>query len=114
LWDEARRQGRAHNKANTIPVPGDAFVMLYRNKRGMLTGLGHIGLVLATSQDAETFNTGEGNAGNRVKIGRRAVDQGTLVGYIDLFGDRAEVLPKFERGLLAKSEVVDSSVRGTR
>jgi hypothetical protein len=114
LWDEARRQGRAHNKANTIPVPGDAFVMLYRNNRGKLTGLGHIGLVLATSQDAEKFNTGEGNAGNRVKISRRDVSQSTLVGYIDLFGDRADILPKFERGLLAQAEIASSSLAETR
>jgi peptidoglycan hydrolase-like protein with peptidoglycan-binding domain len=115
IWNEAKERGRAILKEDTsTAVPGDAFVMLYRNAKGRLTGLGHIGLVLTASQDGESFNTGEGNAGNRVKISRRETDQDTLVGYIDFFGDRAAVLPKFERGLLSKSEAADSSLAGTR
>lgn len=116
FWDRAKKDGRQILKGKTnTPVPGDAFVMLYRNSSGSLTGLGHIGLVAAASvADNVAFNTVEGNAGNRVKIGQRSVEQSTLVGYIDLFGDREDVRLKFKRGLLTQAEKTDSSLASTR
>lgn len=62
------------------PVPGDAFVMLYRDAKGRLTGKGHIGFVLRVSNDGMRINTVEGNCGNRVKVGTR--DTSTIAGYI--------------------------------
>ncbi len=69
----SNKDGRA------IPVPGDAFVLLYR-KAGKLTGKGHIGFVLRVSKDGKQINSTEGNCGNRVKVGTR--DCSTIAGYI--------------------------------
>lgn len=115
IWSKAQDLGRAVKIAqHPIPCPGDAFVFQYRNSKGQLTGLGHIGLVATVSEDGESFNTVEGNAGNRVKVSLRGIDNPVLAGFIDFFGDRAAVLPKVERGLFSKSESADSSYAGTR
>lgn len=115
LWKKAGELGRAVPiSTRPVPCPGDAFVFLYRNSRGALTGLGHIGLVAATAANGVMFNTVEGNVGNRVKVSLRDIDNPVLVGFVDFFGDRAAVLPKVERGLFSKSETADSSLAGTR
>jgi len=115
LWANAQARKQAiHIKDKPIPCPGDAFVFQYRNSKGDFTGLGHIGLVATVSQDGESFNTVEGNAGNRVKVSLRDVHNPVLVGFVDFFGDRATVLPKVERGLYNQAERADSTVGGTR
>lgn len=113
LWELGGNKGQRVDK-HTTPVPGDAFVLLFKNARGQLTGSGHTGLVLSVSADGESFNTIEGNAGNRVKVGLRSCEEGVLVGFVDLVGDRKDVLGKFARGLLSKTDQVASSAGGTR
>lgn len=77
--DKAKEKG-LWVEGDAPPIPGDAFVMLYRNAQGALTGKGHIGFVLRVSEDGKQINTVEGNCGNRVKVGTRKVD--TIAGYI--------------------------------
>lgn len=113
LWEVAGNRGQQIDKHQT-PVPGDAFVLLFRNSRGQLTGSGHTGLVLAVSSDGQSYNTIEGNAGNRVKVGLRSCDEGVLMGFVNLTGDRDAALGKFSRGLLSKSDTVSSGSAGTR
>lgn len=117
LWDRPVKEGRAYKKGTKDPVPGDAFVLLYRNSKGQLTGLGHTGLVGAVSEargDDCVYNTFEGNAGNRVKRGQRTVQEGVLMGFVDLVGDADVVRLQFARGLFKKKDSIDSSVKGTR
>lgn len=113
LWELADRFDRRVDKHMT-PIPGDAFVLLFRNSKGQLTGTGHTGLVLAVSNDGQSYNTIEGNAGNRVKVGLRSCDESVLAGFVNLAGDRDAVLGKFKRGLLSKSDQVSSGSSGTR
>jgi hypothetical protein len=111
-WRRAQAKGWARDKAGYAPIPGDAFVMLYRNKKGSLSGTGHIGFVLRTDrvQNARAFNTVEGNCGNRVKVGRREMSQGTLIGFINQYP--AEEQPtSWEAGLVAASDVAGSGTR---
>jgi hypothetical protein len=109
FWRTAKKAGRAFDKNTYQPIPGDIFIMLFRNGKGHLTGQGHTGTVLAVNNGSTAFNTLEGNAGDRVKVGMRSVGQSTLVGYINLFdGDRS-----FDRFLL-DAEKADNSVAGTR
>ena len=109
FWNTAKKAGRAFNKETYNPIPGDIFIMLYRNNSGKLTGQGHTGVVLSVSKDNKSFNTLEGNAGDRVKLGIRSMSQSTLVGFINMFdGDRS-----FEHNLLT-AEQIDSSVASTR
>lgn len=108
FWNEAKKLGNAKTKDKYKPVPGDIFIMLYKNSSGRYTGSGHTGIVL--SRLGDTFNTVEGNAGNRVKVGKRYMSQSTLVGFINLFGNDS---PNFEQKLFT-AESVDSSFSGTR
>jgi len=108
-WRVARAQGMAFPKEKYTPVPGDFFVMLYKNKYGNYTGSGHIGFVLSVSPDGQSFNTVEGNAGNRVKVGIRKLSQSSLVGFINPYGDDGETID-FERKVLdAESTAADST-----
>lgn len=109
FWREAKKKDMAHRKADYTPRPGDAFVMLY-SKKGRLTGRGHIGWVYSLAPDAKSFNTLEGNCGNRVKLGVRNVSQGTLVGFVNLFGDE-DTEDTSERKLLKGSDVAGSGTR---
>lgn len=61
------------------PKPGDVFVQLLGG------GLGHTGFVVGVSRDSQIIYTCEGNAGNRVKMGRR--NRGTIHYYIDAIRD---------------------------
>ena len=109
FWKAAKLVGKAFDKKSYVPIPGDAFIMLYRSHKGTLTGSGHIGFVLSVSPDGKSFNTIEGNAGNRVKVGTRQVSQSTLEGFINLHDMNKE----FTRRLLTASSM-DSSLSGTR
>ncbi len=109
LGDNQHRGGVASAKAyasgkrrfipkvgSRTPCPGDALVMLYR-RDGKLTGKGHIAVVLsnamrwssAANAQRRVFTVG-GNEGNRVKIGKRTLEDPTVVGWIDFFGDSRE------------------------
>lgn len=113
LWNRARQLGRSYDKSK-VPVPGDAFIILYRHKTtGRLTGLGHTGLVAAVGQDFTIFNGVEGNAGNRVKLTRRDSDIPELAGFVDLVGDSDVVRGKFSRGLF-NANGAPEGVAGTR
>src|SRR6266496_1080095 len=105
-WQQAKTKGWAMDKAGYAPVPGDAFVMLYKDDSGKLKGTGHIGFVLRVdkARNATAFNTLEGNCGNRVKVGRRQMDQSTLVGFINQY-TREKKLRGWETGLVTAEDV---------
>ena len=85
------------------PIPGDAFVFDHGG------GLGHIGFVLRVSADRTQMNTVEGNAGNRVKVGLRRLDEPTLVGFIDNVPGEAGT--DFELGVSLAPELARESTR---
>jgi hypothetical protein len=105
-WTKAGKKGWAKNKGSYSPIPGDAFVMLYRNSSGKLTGTGHIGFVLRVdrAKNPKAFNTIEGNCGNRVKVGLREMDQSSLVGFINQYPD-TEQGSEWETGLITAVDV---------
>jgi len=103
-WQAAKKLGFT----TPDPAPGDQFIMLYKNSAGQLTGTGHTGFVLAVSEDGQWINTVEGNAGNRVKIGKRPVSQ--MYGFINFYGD-ADQLGDWSRGLVG---TVSTAEDGTR
>jgi hypothetical protein len=82
------------------PLPGDAFYMRWGPRTG------HIGFVYRVSEDGTEINTIEGNCANRVKIGRRSVDD-RIFGWIDFWGDSMAAMEysKFERGLIQAPNV---------
>jgi peptidoglycan hydrolase-like protein with peptidoglycan-binding domain len=112
-WQQAKAKGWAMEKAGYAPVPGDAFVMLYKDDSGKLKGTGHIGFVLRVdkARNATAFNTVEGNCGNRVKVGRRQMDQSTLVGFINQYSSREKKPTGWKTGLVATDDV---GAEGTR
>lgn len=73
------------------PYPGHAFIMLHGD------GTGHMGLVYRISGDGTRINTIEGNCGNRVKLGERALS--SFAGFIDLVQEK--VRPVFPVGLVS-------------
>ena len=109
FWKAAKKFEKAHDRKVYVPIPGDAFVMLYRSNKGTLTGSGHIGFVLSVSPDGKAFNTIEGNAGDRVKVGTRYMSQSTLEGFINLH----DMNKDFERVLLPAG-TLNSSLSSTR
>ncbi|TDI82236.1 MAG: CHAP domain-containing protein [Caldithrix sp.] len=111
-WRKAESLGFARNKGNYIPIPGDAFVMLYK-KDGKLTGKGHIGFVYrveVAANRAVTINTVEGNSSNRVKIGKRNLASPSIVGFINSF-PADEQPTDWERGLVEATSVAGDSTR---
>lgn len=114
LWNKARREKRNYGR-ELCPVPGDAFVFLYRRNDGKLSGQGHTGIVLSVGNDQNIWNAIEGNAGNRVKLTTRDT-QSTLVlaGFVDLVGDSEQVRGKFQRGLAKAGARTGTSLRETR
>ncbi len=86
-WEKALEQGMAFYKEEYNPLPGDAFIMLYR-ENGRFKGTGHIGFVLrveVSNGQAVAINTVEGNAGNRVKVGKRNLSSTDIIGFINNF-----------------------------
>lgn len=104
LWNRAKEKGFAKLKADYSPVPGDIFLMLYRNDSGRLTGMGHTGIVSSVSADGKSFNTFAGNESNRLKHGQRQVSQSTLVGFIRLLPQEGD----FTRKLYTTEQLSDS------
>ncbi|MDZ7581788.1 MAG: peptidoglycan-binding domain-containing protein [Deltaproteobacteria bacterium] len=107
-WQHARRLKRWEPKGQERePTPGDAFVLLHKDPRqGWCTG--HIGFVLQVAGDGRSYNTVEGNCGNRVKIGRRNMDDPLLRGFVNIIGDH----PEFTRGSLRGAQ--NLGAHGTR
>jgi hypothetical protein len=101
-WNRAVRMGKWEEKDGARPTPGDAFVILHEEPElGWCTG--HTGFVLQVARDGGSFNTVEGNCGNRVKIGHRSFLNPHLRGFINFFGDH----PDFERGSLRGARGLD-------
>lgn len=110
-WRVAKANGAAFAKDKYTPRPGDFFVILYRNKHGNLTGTGHIGFVLSVAPDGKSFNTVEGNTGNRVKVGLRKISESTLIGFINPYGDENQDMT-FEMEILSvKNDVSTDTTR---
>ena len=109
-WRVAKANGIAHAADKYTPIPGDFFVMLYKNSHGNYTGSGHIGFVLSVAPDGKSFNTIEGNTSNRVKVGTRQVSQSSLMGFINPYDDE-EMDNAFEKVLLKAENVVDQNTR---
>jgi len=112
-WNRAKDRELAHHKGDYIPIPGDAFVMLYRNGKDEFTGRGHIGYVLRTKVEsgrATVINTVEGNSGNRVKIGRRKLKSRDIVGFINPFPPE-EQPTGWETGVKRGAKTADLSTR---
>lgn len=84
-WFRARSVNRAFSPGSYLPIPGDAFVSMHE-EGGKIIGKGHIGFVLrveVSEGKVTRFNTIEGNAGNRVKVGLRRADDPSLMGFIN-------------------------------
>jgi len=75
MWRAARRA----EMETPEPKPGDIFVQLKAN------GKGHTGFVVGVSADGLSIYTGEGNCGNRLKIGLR--QKNSINYYIDCLRD---------------------------
>jgi hypothetical protein len=75
MWVAARDLGLEVK----TPKPGDVFIQI---KSG---GTGHTGFVVGLSEDGRTVYTCEGNCGNRLKYGQRAID--TIHHFIDVIQD---------------------------
>jgi hypothetical protein len=75
MWRAAKRL----DMEVEAPRPGDIFIQIGSR------GTGHTGFVVGVSPDGKTIYTGEGNSGNRLKIGRRSVS--TIDHFIDCLQD---------------------------
>jgi hypothetical protein len=110
VYERAKDRGWWRDKADYSPVPGDVGIMLYRDDRGRFNGKGHIFFVLAVDEDGKSFNTIEGNCGNRVKLGLRYKSQKTLAGFVNFY--QSEEQPKtWERGLVKAKAVAGDGTR---
>lgn len=111
-WEKAQQLEMARNKGDYIPIPGDAFVMLYK-ENGRFTGRGHVGFVLRVAVSdgkAVAINTVEGNSGNRVKVGKRLLSEESLIGFINNF-PADEQPTDWEKGLVQAISVADDPTR---
>jgi len=97
MWREARQNGLGTPE----PKPGDIFIQVKES------GKGHTGFVVSVSADGKHIYTGEGNCGNRLKIGRRTTT--SIHHYIDCLGD--EQTTEFER---KNFDVAVVDAQGTR
>ncbi|OMH36147.1 CHAP domain-containing protein [Motiliproteus sp. MSK22-1] len=75
VWKIARQAGME----TRTPKPGDIFIQI---KSG---GKGHTGFVVGISDDDKSIYTGEGNCGNRLKIGLRK--KSTINHFVDCIAD---------------------------
>jgi len=102
FFREAKKLGIFFKKGSYHPIPGDMFIMQNKDANGNYKGTGHIGFVLAVSTDGKTYQTIEGNAGNRVKVAERSIDDPKLEGWIRRYGDTQNP-PAFIWGLCGRS-----------
>lgn len=75
MWRDARRAEMEVHK----PKPGDIFIQIKSH------GAGHTGFVVGVSDDSKYIFTGEGNCGNRLKIGKRKIS--SINHFIDCLQD---------------------------
>ncbi len=97
MWRTAKRL----NMATETPKPGDIFVQLFAG------GKGHTGFVVAVTEDGETIYTGEGNCGNRLKIGKRS--NNSELHFIDCLQDNQTL--DFERMAFDVNSTIDNTTR---
>lgn len=109
-WKTAVKKGIWKDKKNSILMPGDAFIMQYRDAAGNYSGKGHTGLILRVSPDGKLFNAIEGNCANKVKCTLHEVSSSKIIGYVNPYGD---VNYDFEKGVLY-GNLSDDSYAGTR
>ena len=84
-----------------VPRPGDIFVQMKSS------GKGHTGFVVGVSKDGKLIYTGEGNCGNRLKIGKRQLS--TINHFIDCFQDGQK--PDFARSKFDVTAVDSQTTR---
>lgn len=97
MWRAAMRSEMSTDE----PKPGDIFIQIKSQGRG------HTGFVVGVSADGDTIYTGEGNSGNRLKIGKRK--RSSITYYIDCLNDDQTMT--FGR---SDFDVLDVSGQGTR
>ncbi len=108
-WAAAIKAGFAvRNDGTRVPYPGDAFLVNGANAVDP-DDMRHIGYVFRVSADGTEINTLEGNTGHRFKLGRRALNDGEIGGWIDFVPD--EHPDGFERGLVAAPWTARSPTR---
>ena len=95
------RAARRTEMDTPIPKPGDVFIQI---KSG---GKGHTGFVVGVSTDGKSIYTGEGNCGNRLKIGQRKIS--SINHFIDCIRDDQTM--EFGR---SKFDVQAVDAQGTR
>ena len=95
------RAARRAEMETAVPKPGDVFIQI---KSG---GKGHTGFVVGVSPDGKSIYTGEGNCGNRLKIGKRKL--GSINHFLDCINDGQTL--DFKR---SKFEVSDVGTQNTR
>ncbi|GAK53770.1 CHAP domain protein [Candidatus Moduliflexus flocculans] len=115
-WKKAQELSMARLKGEYLPIPGDAFMMFYRDDKGKLTNVGHIGFVLRVEVKdgkAVAINTIEGNASNRVKLGKRHLADASIVGFINNFPPD-EQPTNWETGLIRATTMDNDSTRSVK
>ncbi len=70
-------------------------------------GRGHTGFVVGVSEDGESIYTGEGNCGNRLKIGLRKIS--SISHFIDCLEDAQSV--DFERSYFNTRDMEEQTTR---
>lgn len=108
-WKKSSELGIYFPKDVYEPMPGDWFLMQYRRSDGSYKGTGHVGFVLRVSEDGLSFQTVEGNCGNRVAVKTRKISQATLIGFVNRWGVKGEC--DYERGLCPR---MSEEATGTR
>ncbi len=93
--EDAEEVGMWKPKALYIPTPGDLFVI--DNLSDGEGGKGHIGIVLRVDDEGTSYETIEGNSGNRVRVGLRHVSDPQLQGWVDTVA--SETHARVKRGL---------------
>lgn len=93
--------------SNRFIRPGDIFIISHPKKPGK-PKTGHTGFVLRVNKAQTVINTVEGNCGNRVKVGRRNVQD--LAGFINPY--RSDCQPtEFSHTLLKAPSVAGAGTR---
>lgn len=97
MWKAAKRNGMEISE----PKPGDIFIQIGSG------GTGHTGFVVGVSSDGQSIYTGEGNCGNRLKIGCRKISSVNY--FIDCIGDGQT--QDFNKGNLDVKSVASNKTR---
>jgi len=100
------RYAEAHGLLSAYPIPGDLFVILYRDSSGNLTGKGHKGIV--GRADDTHINGLEGNYNNAFRASLRPLP--SIAGFINWFPDH-EQPEDWERGTVDVSAPRNETTR---